>query len=92
MANFEDLCAQMAIELIVLRPAKPTYNGGGGRGYKTFREQFYDSSWLQADSVGAVQNELKKAVDKYNTYRPHFALQGLTPMEYIESAKEEVAT
>ena len=91
MADFEDFCAQMAIELIVLPPAKPTYNGGVERGNKTFREEFYDSSKLQADSVGAVQNELKKAVDKYNTYRPHFALQGLTPMEYIESAKVEVA-
>ncbi len=91
MADFEDFCAQMAIELIVLPPAKPTYNGGVERGNKTFREAFYDSSKLQADAVGAIQNELKKAVRKYNAYRPHFSLQGLTPMEYIKSAKVEVA-
>ena len=28
MTDFEDFCAQMAIELIVLPTAKPTYNGG----------------------------------------------------------------
>lgn len=89
--DFEDFCEEKQIELIVLPPAKPTYNGGVERGNKTFREEFYNLSSLQADSVGAIQNELVKAVDKYNTYRPHFALQGLTPMAYIQQlAKEAV--
>ena len=85
MAEFEDFCAQKSIELIVLPPAKPTYNGGVERGNRTFREEFYNSNRLQADSVGAIQNELAAAVKKYNTYRPHFALDGLTPIAYINS-------
>ena len=89
MAEFEDFCAQQAIALIVLPPAKPTYNGGAERGNRTFREEFYNSSRLQADSVCGIQNELAIAVKKYNTYRPHFALAGLTPMAYIESINLE---
>ena len=89
MADFEKCCEEHNIELIVLPPAKPTYNGGVERGNKTFREEFYDSATLQADSVGAIQNELSKAVDKYNTYRPHFSLDGLTPMEYIANCNLE---
>lgn len=81
MAEFETTCAEYGIELIVLPPSKPTYNGGVERGNRTFREEFYDSALLQADSLGAIRNELSKAVDKYNTYRPHAALQGLTPMQ-----------
>ena len=91
MAEFEDFCAQKSIELIVLPPAKPTYNGGVERGNRTFREEFYNSNRLQADSVGAIQNELAAAVKKYNTYRPHFALDGLTPIAYINSINLEAA-
>lgn len=91
MADFEDACAEYNIELIVLPPAKPTYNGGVERGNRIFREEFYESSRLQADSFGAIRNELAKAVKKYNEYRPHFALKGLTPMEYIHNLRLEAA-
>ena len=91
MAEFEDACAAYNIELIVLPPAKPTYNGGVERGNRIFREEFYNSSRLQADSLGAIRNELKNAVWKYNFYRPHSGLKGLTPMEYINNLALEVA-
>ncbi len=83
MADFEDACAEYGIELIVLPPSRPTYNGGVERGNRIFREEFYYSSSLQADSLGAMRIELDKAVNKYNGYRPHSGLQGLTPLEYI---------
>ena len=84
MLEFEDFCQEEEIKLIVLPPSKPTYNGGVERGNRTFREEFYDLGRLQADPVGAIQNELALAVKKYNTYRPHWALDGQTPMEYIQ--------
>ncbi len=34
----------------------------------------------QAEAIGAFKLKLKKAVLKYNTYRPHFSLNGLTPL------------
>ena len=85
MADFEQACADYQIELIVLPPSKPTYNGGVERGNRIFREEFYESNQLQADSLGAIKNELTKALQKYNHYRPHSALKGLTPMEYINN-------
>lgn len=91
MADFEEACAAHKIPLLVLPPAKPTYNGGVERGNRIFREEFYNSPFLQADSLGAIRNELTKAIWKYNSYRPHSALKGLTPMEYIENLDLEVA-
>ena len=85
MAEFEEACAELGIPLIVLPPRKPEYNGGVERGNRTFREEFYNRSNLLADSIGAMRAELKKATQKYNTYRPHRVLKGLTPMEYINN-------
>lgn len=79
MAEFEETCAELGIPLIVLPPSKPTYNGGVERGNRTFREEFYNRRNLLADSIGAMRCELKKATEKYNTYRPHRVLKGLTP-------------
>jgi len=85
MAEFEDTCATLHIPLIVLPPAKPEYNGGVERGNRTFREEFYNRPDLLEDSVRGIQAELSKAVLKYNTYRPHRNLHGLTPMAYIKT-------
>jgi transposase InsO family protein len=85
MAEFEQACKDLNIPLIVLPPKKPTYNGGVERGNRTFREEFYARHDLLADSIGAMNAELNKALNKYNTYRPHFALNGLTPMNYIHN-------
>ena len=90
MADFEDACAELDIPLFVLPPRKPTYNGGVERGNRIFREEFYNRNDLLADSIGAMRVELKKALDKYNTYRPHRNLKGLTPMEYIQHTLLEV--
>jgi putative transposase len=91
MADFETACEQMSIPLIVLPPARPKYNGGVERGNRTFREEFYACRDLIADSIGAMRFELRKAVDKYNTFRPHHALKGKTPMEYLRITQPEAA-
>ena len=80
-----------AIPLVVLPPARPKYNGGVERGNRTFREEFYACRDLIADSIGAMRFELRKAVDKYNTFRPHHALKGKTPMEYLRITQADVA-
>lgn len=81
MRHFETECAKLNIPLYVLPPKRPQYNGGVERGNRTFREEFYANDIL-AESLRKFKFELKKAVKKYNTYRPHFSLKGLTPMEY----------
>jgi transposase InsO family protein len=91
MLHFEEACADLGIELYVLPPKRPQYNGGVERGNRTFREEFYARRALHADSVRAVNAELQKAVHKYNAYRPHANLNMLTPLGYIQSTYPEVA-
>lgn len=90
-AEFEAACQELGLPLMVLPPRKPKYNGGVERGNKTFREEFYNSSRFTSDSIGSVRYDLKQALSKYNSYRPHFALHGLTPLGYIHSHVLEVA-
>lgn len=91
MAEFEDACAALNIPLFVLPPQKPTYNGGVERGNRTFREEFYSRSDLLEDSVRGFQAQLSKAVHKYNAYRPHRNLHGLTPIQYIHNNLPETS-
>ena len=91
MADFETACERMNIPLIVLPPARPKYNGGVERGNRSFREEFYDSPHLIADSIGDMRFELRKAVEKYNTFRPYYALKGKTPMEYVRLTQADAA-
>ena len=86
----------MGLKLEVLPPSKPTYNGGVERANRTFREdfkavKFYDEPDILADSIGALRFDRKNAVATYNTYRPHFALDGKTPVEYIRINQEKAA-
>ena len=80
MADFETECEKSNIPLFVLPPSRPQWNGGVERGNRIFREEFYGRNDINADSIGAFKHELQKAVHKYNTYRPHFNLNGLTPL------------
>lgn len=92
MADFERACEEQGIPLMVLPPRKPQYNGGVERGNRIFREEFYNKPNLLADSIGAFRYELSQALLKYNTYRPHFNLNGLTPMQYVHNHILEAAS
>jgi putative transposase len=91
MLHFEEACADLGIELYVLPPKRPQYNGGVERGNRIFREEFYARRDMTADSARAIIFELQKAVHKYNSYRPHANLLMLTPLSYIQSTYLEAA-
>lgn len=88
MKEFEQACHENNIKLYVLPPKRPQYNGGVERGNRIFREEFYARKDMLADSVGAIKSSLKDALQKYNNYRPHFNLHGLTPSQYINNIRE----
>ncbi len=85
MGEFENACKELNIPLHVLSPRRPEYNGDVERGNRIFREEFYASPKLLEDSIRGIQAALSKALIKYNTYRPHFSIGNLTPMEYIKN-------
>jgi transposase len=84
MDEFEDACKDIDVPLYVLPPATPRYNGGVERSNRTFQDEFYDRNDLLEDSIVGIRRELYRYVEKYNTYRPHYSLKGMTPMEYIK--------
>ncbi len=92
MAQFEVACRELAIPLIVLPPSRPKYNGGVERGNRTFKEEFYYRRDLLADTITDMRIELAKVLDKYNSYRPHKNLDGLTPMAYINNTHAEAGS
>jgi len=51
MKYFEEACQKLGVELYVLPPSRPQYNGGVERGNRTFREEFYAKPIL-AESLG----------------------------------------
>lgn len=85
MKDFEAACQNRKIPLYVLPPRRPQWNGGVERGNRTFREEFYSQPNFLWDSVGAINAALQKAVLKYNSYRPHSSLKGMTPFEYNQA-------
>jgi transposase InsO family protein len=91
MAEFEEECKRFEIPLIVLPPRRPDYNGVVERGNRTFREEFYNQNYLLANNITEMRSELKKALEKYNNYRPHANLNGATSMEYIQTNRNSEA-
>lgn len=85
--HFEDACQKNNIPLYVLPPRSPQLNGGVERSHRTLREDFY-GQFCSADSIAAFRILLQKAIKKYNQYRPHQALKGLTPFEYNQQRLE----
>lgn len=78
----------IGIELYVLPPKKPKYNGGVERGNRIFREEFYARTDLLSDSIGAMKSSLKLVIHKYNSFRPHKAIDYLTPFQYLDKISE----
>lgn len=81
MAEFECACQQLGIALYVLPPKSPKLNGCVERANGTSRYEFYPFYYGQM-SVGSLNLELQRYQHQYNHYRPHQALNQLTPMEY----------
>jgi putative transposase len=85
MRHFEQACLENNIALYVLPPKRPQYNGGVERANRIMREEFYANPNLIADSIGSMRSELDNMIKKYNNFRPHHSLHGLTPSEYTSS-------
>ena len=86
MAEFEDACRDLKIPLYVLPPKRPQYNGCVERANSTSRVEFYPF-YEGPMTLDAVNKSLKKYQKLYNDYRPHQALDLMTPNEYLQSRR-----
>lgn len=82
MAEFETECEQRNIKLYVLPPRSPKLNGGVERCNGAWRYEFYACTELPG-SVAELNPLIDDWQDTYNFVRPHGALSGLTPSEYL---------
>ena len=84
MAEFESACQMRAIKLFVLPPKSPQINGAVERCNSAWRYEFY----AVYDLPTRVE-DLNPLIDafqhRYNTHRPHGALGGKTPAQYLAS-------
>jgi putative transposase len=85
-AEFEQACQAKAIRLYELPPKRPQINGAVERCNGAWRYEFYATYDLPR-SVEALNPILDSFQHLYNHYRPHGALAGRTPAEYLNQRR-----
>lgn len=82
MAEFEQACADKNLPLYVLPPRSPKLNGAVERCNGAWRYEFYACADLpmRIDKIGQLVEAFQHL---YNHHRPHGALAGKTPAEYL---------
>lgn len=84
MKDFELECEKNGIPLFVLPPRSPKYNGNVERANGVTRDEFY-AQYKGLFNIWDIRKQLKLYQWKYNTYRPHQAIDFMTPIEYLKS-------
>ena len=88
--EFEIACQGRDLQLFVLPPRSPKLNGHVERAQRTHTEEF----WERYDgdlNLASVRPALRHWETLYNTFRPHQALAGMTPLEYLIHCHPEMA-
>jgi putative transposase len=79
--RLERWAKEKQIELLHIQPGKPAQNAYIERFNRTFREEVLDAYLF--DDLEEVRTITEHWLDQYNTLRPHEALQGLPPRQYV---------
>ena len=82
-AGFEAECRRRGIALWALPPRSPQLNGGVERVNGSWRREFHECWDLHRDDLRSLNLWADAFAEEFNTYRPHEALDGLTPEEYF---------
>ena len=88
MGEFEAACAERGIALFVLPPGSPELNGAVERCNGAWRYEFYACRDLPL-TIPEIAKHVDAFQHLYNTYRPHRALAGLTPKQYLDKRRAE---
>ena len=83
-AAFEKACQDKRLDLFVLPPKRPQLNGCVERAQGSWRYEFYASFDLPS-RLDRLQPLVDAFAHRFNHHRPHQALGGQTPAEYLKS-------
>lgn len=84
MAGFEQACRQNKLDLFVLPPKRPQLNGAVERCNGAWRYEFY-AVYDLPHQIDKLQPFVDAFAHRYNHHRPHDALDGQTPAEYLKT-------
>ena len=84
MAGFELACHAKGLDLFVLPPKRPQLNGAVERCNGSWRYEFY-AVYDLPHQIKDLQPFVDAFAHRYNNHRPHDALDGKTPAEYLNS-------
>lgn len=84
MAAFEQACRTKNLDLFVLPPKRPQLNGAVERCNGAWRYEFYAVHDLP-HQIDRLQPFVDAFAHRYNHHRPHDALDGMTPAEYLST-------
>lgn len=88
--DFEKTCLALGIIQIYSRPYTPKDNPALERFNNTIQGEWLDYSEAGLDDIQEANKDLTTWLIKYNNYRPHEALDYLTPLEYTQQHFFEV--
>jgi transposase InsO family protein len=83
-ADFETACQEKGLTLFVLPPKRPQLNGAVERAQGSWRYEFYACYDLPS-RIDKLQPLVDAFAHRFNHYRPHDALDGQTPAEYLKA-------
>ena len=89
-STFDQACQKHQINHYFIHKNSPNENAVIERSFKTDQEEFY--FWLEKSPqhIGELNEWLQKFITKYNTWRPHQALNYQTPAEFVKLYQESV--
>ncbi len=81
--KFEETCTKHSINHYFIHKNSPNENAVIERSFRTDQDEFF--YWLenQPQHLGELNQWLQKFINKYNTWRPHQALDYKTPLEVV---------
>jgi putative transposase len=82
MAEFEQACASKELAPFMLPPRRPDLNGAVERAQSSWRYEFYACHDLPS-RLEPLNQRIDGFAHLYNHHRPHGALGGKTPAEYL---------
>ena len=83
--TFSDTCKTLGIQQIFSRPHTPKDNPALEKFNHTVQREWLDFSEIGLDDIQEANKDLTEWLIKYNSIRPHQALDYLTPLDYASN-------